>query len=529
MASETTTRQETGVRAATESTMTGRRARLRAAGFKAAALLLGATLSCVGGGGGEDVTRTDEDLASSQCRFSSSNPRADVTLFPPDATRVGFDFSTATYTGVTGGDFYINSGQFFANNVGQRGVVSTGACDSMLDPTIPTTGFTRFGVTAVAGNCYVALTHNDERDNIVFRVEAVSASSVSLAYIIVRSGVTLVATDTTHQGYDFSARTYQGVTGGDFYFVQNAFFANNVGQRGVVGVGACSSVDSVTTIPTTGYTQFGVTATAGNCYVALTHNDERDNIVFRADEVTSTTASLTWKLVVSGKHGATLVATDTTRQGYDFSAQTYQGVTGGDFYFVQNAFFANNVGQRGVVSVGACSSVDSVTTIPTTGYTQFGVTATAGNCYVALTHNDERDNIVFRADQVSSTTATLTWKIVRGTLRGATLDSADTARQGFNFRSRTYTGVTGGDFYFVQNAFFANNVDQRGVVSLGACTSLAGKTAPTSGYTRFGVTATAGTCYAALSLSNSCEVILFRVSGLSGSVAALDWRTVAEP
>jgi hypothetical protein len=30
-------------------------------------------------------------------------------------------------------------------------------------------------------------------------------------------------------------------------------------------------------------------------------------------------------------------------------------------------------------------------------------------------------------------------------------------------------------------------------------------------------------------LSNSCEVILFRVSGLSGSVAALDWRTVAEP
>ena len=57
----------------------------------------------------------------------------------------------------------------------------------------------------------------------------------------------------------------------------------------------------------------------------------------------------------------------------------------------------------------------------------------------------------------------------------------------------------------------------------------AGKTSPTSGYTRFGVTATAGTCYAALSLSNSCEVILFRVSGLSGSVAALDWRTVAEP
>ena len=204
-------------------------------------------------------------------------------------------------------------------------------------------------------------------------------------------------------------------------------------------------------------------------------------------------------------------------------------MTGGDFYFVQNAFFANNVGQRGVVGVGACSSVDSVTTIPTTGYTQFGVTATAGNCYVALTHNDERDNIVFRADEVTSTTASLTWKLVSSGKHGATLVATDTTHQGYDFSARTYQGVTGGDFYFVQNAFFANNVDQRGVVSLGACTSLAGKTAPTSGYTRFGVTATAGTCYAALSLSNSCEVILFRVSGLSGSVAALDWRTVAEP
>src|SRR2546426_359211 len=93
----------------------------------------------------------------------------------------------------------------------------------------------------------------------------------------------------------------------------------------------------------TGYTLFGVTAVAGNCYVALTHNDERDNIVFRADQADATTASLTWKLVSSGKGGATLVATDSTRQGYDFSARTYQGVTGGDFYFVQNAFFANNV------------------------------------------------------------------------------------------------------------------------------------------------------------------------------------------
>lgn len=116
------------------------------------------------------------------------------------------------------------------------------------------------------------------------------------------------------QGYDFSAQTYQSFTGGDFYFAQNAFFANNIGQRGVVSVGACASVDSINSIPTTGYTRFGVPAVAGTCYVALTHNDERNHIVFRADEVTSTTVSITWKILTTGNNGATLVAKDSTRK-----------------------------------------------------------------------------------------------------------------------------------------------------------------------------------------------------------------------
>src|SRR5436190_2134595 len=89
-------------------------------------------------------------------------------------------------------------------------------------------------------------------------------------------------------------------------------------------------------------------------------------------------------------------------QGYDFSVRTYRDVTGGDLYFAENKFFANNVGQRGVISVGACPSLASVVSIPTAGYTRFGVTAVTGTCYVALTHNDERNHIVFRADEVSS-------------------------------------------------------------------------------------------------------------------------------
>jgi hypothetical protein len=226
-----------------------------------------------------------------------------------------------------------------------------------------------------------------------------------------------------NRGYDFSERTYQSVTGGDFYFAQTSFFANNIGQRGVVSVGTCSSLDSVT-IPTTGYTRFGVPAVAGRCYVALTHNDERNHIVFRADEVGSGSVSMTWKIIVSKNSGATLSATDSTRRGYDFSDRAYRGVTGGDLYFAQNSFFANNLGQRGVISVGACSSIDSVS-IPTTGYTRFGVPVVVGQCYVALTHNDERNHIIFRADELNAGNVSITWRIITSGNSGATLVSSD--------------------------------------------------------------------------------------------------------
>lgn len=111
-----------------------------------------------------------------------------------------------------------------------------------------------------------------------------------------------------NQGYDFSERIYRGLTGGDFYFTQNAFFANNIGQRGVISVGACSSLDAVVSIPSSGYTRFGVPAVTGNCYVALTHNDERNHIIFRADEIGSGNVSITWRIITSGNSGATLVA-----------------------------------------------------------------------------------------------------------------------------------------------------------------------------------------------------------------------------
>jgi hypothetical protein len=239
-----------------------------------------------------------------------------------------------------------------------------------------------------------------------------STERVKSASQALSGNITLVSGDPASGGYDFDTQTYAGLTTGDFYFYQGAFWANNLGQRGVTEAGSCPSVDKVTTMPLTGYTRFGVNGKLGHCYVALTHNDERDYIVFRVDNMGATTVALSWKLVPTGDWGATLTSGDPATGGYDFDTRTYTGLTPGDLYFYQGAFWANNLGQRGVVLAGPCKSVDGVATVPMGGYTRFGVTATVGQCYVALGHNEEHGNVVFRVDDLTSTTVTITFKIV---------------------------------------------------------------------------------------------------------------------
>ena len=125
----------------------------------------------------------------------------------------------------------------------------------------------------------------------------------------------------------------------------------------------------------------------------------------------------------------------------------------------------------------------------------------------------------------------LTFRIVSSGTAGVTLSRSDSTRRGYNFATRTYQGLTGGDFYFSTDGtqFFANNIGQRGLVAMGACNTPVGLTPPTTGFNRFGVTATVGQCYAAESLTPTCEVIIFRVSGVSGDTIALDWTSVPEP
>ena len=92
------------------------------------------------------------------------------------------------------------------------------------------------------------------------------------------------------------------------------------------------------------------------------------------------------------------------KNSYDVSTNTIGNLTGGDFYFSQGSFWANNLGQRGVLDLGniGTTSLDNVS-IPLTGYSQFGVPTVLNHTYVALAQQGEEGNyIVFRVTDLSA-------------------------------------------------------------------------------------------------------------------------------
>lgn len=127
---------------------------------------------------------------------------------------------------------------------------------------------------------------------------------IPVALHVGRDDTTLVAGSETQSGYDFAAGAYRGKAGGDLYFYYpkgqtegGAFWANNYDQRGVANLGPCATLDSVSTLPATGYDRMAVTATVGDCYAAPLHANNREGAVFRVGALTPTTVALTWKLL----------------------------------------------------------------------------------------------------------------------------------------------------------------------------------------------------------------------------------------
>lgn len=102
-------------------------------------------------------------------------------------------------------------------------------------------------------------------------------------------------------------------------------------------------------------------------------------------------------------HGL-LQATLRNGNSYDVSANAIGSYTGGDFYFHGGSFWANNVGQRGVIDLGdiGAVSLDAVS-IPLAGYTRFGLAAAVNHTYVSLAHQGEEGSyVVFRVTSFDS-------------------------------------------------------------------------------------------------------------------------------
>jgi hypothetical protein len=95
--------------------------------------------------------------------------------------------------------------------------------------------------------------------------------------------------------YDFfSERTSGMYSGGDFYLSGLKFLANNVGQRGVKGLGDISTIPlGQVDIPKSGYTRFGVPAVVGHTYVSLAQEGEEGGyIVFRVHSISGESVTI---------------------------------------------------------------------------------------------------------------------------------------------------------------------------------------------------------------------------------------------
>ena len=97
-------------------------------------------------------------------------------------------------------------------------------------------------------------------------------------------------------------------------------------------------------------------------------------------------------------------------ESFDFSTNILGNLTGGDLYYYQGKFWANNLKQKGVTDLGNIGNADLTTVnIPTTGYTRFGVNAVSGHTYISKAQKGESGSyIVFRVTDISANKSNVT-------------------------------------------------------------------------------------------------------------------------
>jgi hypothetical protein len=89
---------------------------------------------------------------------------------------------------------------------------------------------------------------------------------------------------------------------------------------------------------------------------------------------------------------------------FDFSTNILGSFTGGDLYYYQGKFWANNFNQKGVTDLGNIGNADLATVnIPNSGFTRFGVDAAAGHTYMSMAQEGESGSyIAFRVTAISA-------------------------------------------------------------------------------------------------------------------------------
>ena len=162
----------------------------------------------------------------------------------------------------TGGDFYLGfsngTPRFWANNLGQRGVVDQGDLGTttldQVDP--PQTGYTRYGVDPVAGRTYASLAREGEEGHfVVFNVVTSTTSTVDIEWLYTPSAAASYDLAVTKSGSPGAV-----VPGGNLTYVVTV--TNNGGSTS-------TSVVLTDTLPT-GVAYLSATSTQGTCNGIIT-------------------------------------------------------------------------------------------------------------------------------------------------------------------------------------------------------------------------------------------------------------------
>jgi Zn-dependent metalloprotease len=205
-----------------------------------------------------------------------------------------FDFSTNIVGALTGGDLYYLDGKFWANNYKQRGVKDLGNIGNVdladVNVVEGTTGYNRFGVSAVRDHTYVSLAQQGEEGNIiVFRVKSISAdnSNVTIQYLYRRPNILWCVRLIEREIANFDThRTGLGIEG-DMRFSEGKFYGDSEGQKGLIDLGDLRNkpIEDVK-IPTRGYVRDGLPVVKGHTYVSLYKKGRKgQRTVFRVNSI----------------------------------------------------------------------------------------------------------------------------------------------------------------------------------------------------------------------------------------------------